>query len=107
MHQTGVVTDEQGAAPQRRRRGEQVKLADQIDPPPLRDRSEQRFRLRPLVRCGEHGDTGTGQWAIRRCQAPSQLGEALRPPLLAAPIRRRSDCQIRALRADQCARRTS
>ena len=79
---------------------------DQVDPPQRWDCGEQRFSLSPLVRRREYSDARAGKWTRARRQALSQFREALRPPLLAAPIRCRSDRQHGPPWRHQCFGRT-
>jgi len=50
MHQSRIVADEQGAASQYGRRGQQIDLADQVDLPIERDRRKYRLGLSALMR---------------------------------------------------------
>src|SRR6516164_7350878 len=49
MHQAGVVADKHAAAPQHRGNTWKIELADEIDPPVLGQRRQQRLGLWPLM----------------------------------------------------------
>ena len=102
MHQPGVVADEQRAAPQHRRRGQQIDPPDQVDSAIRRDRVEQRAGLLALVAGGQHRHARSRQRTVRSGQPRHQLGKAFGAPLLAAPVGRRADRQHRAAGRKQC-----
>ena len=102
VHQPGVVADEQGAAPQHRRRGQQIDPADQVDRRsagiasssgwPARARGRRPAPRRALPAADRLGPVSRGASSAKRSAAP----------LLAAPVRRRADRQHRAAGRKQC-----
>ncbi len=102
MHEPGVISDKQRAAPQHRSRGKQVELADEVDSAMRRDRREQWLRLSLLMPSGKHRDVHSRQWAFRARQTLREFGKVLGSPLFPAPVRSRADREDRCTGRDQC-----
>ena len=81
VHQPGIVADEQRTAPQHRRRGQQIDLADQVDSPIERDRREQRLGLLALMRGRQHRDPRAPAAGRPRRSAAAPARQSARPAI--------------------------